>query len=132
MFPLPFQVETMARPLPDLTVIPGPGRAKVVRPPGKLGKTGMSLWRDITEAYQFGDRSAYEALYQACCALDRLAQIRERLDTDGPMIETAQGGFRAHPLLRDELGYRAFVVRTLGKLGCDLEPVLAVGRPPGR
>ena len=36
------------------------------------------------------------------------------------------------PLLKHELAARAFVVRTLARLGLDLEPVRAgPGRPPG-
>jgi hypothetical protein len=38
---------------------------------------------------------------------------------------------RANALIRDELQARAFVVRTLGKLGLEAEPAKAVGRPVG-
>jgi hypothetical protein len=39
---------------------------------------------------------------------------------------------KAHPALRDELALRAFITRTLQRLGLDVEPVRAgVGRPGG-
>jgi hypothetical protein len=43
----------------------------------------------------------------------------------------AKTGLRSNPLLRDELQNRAFLVRALARLGMDLEPVRAPGRPPG-
>jgi hypothetical protein len=36
------------------------------------------------------------------------------------------------PLLKAELANRAFAVRTLARLGLDLDPVKPVGRPPGK
>jgi hypothetical protein len=48
----------------------------------------------------------------------------------GEMI-TSRGLVRSHPLLRDELANRAFAVRAIQRLGLDLEPVKAIGRPPG-
>jgi hypothetical protein len=91
----------------------------------------MSLWTDITAAYELNDRASSEALFQACCAADRAAACRVQIDQDGEVIK-GKGGVRDHPLLKHELAARAFVVRTLGRLGLDLEPVRAgPGRPPG-
>jgi hypothetical protein len=39
-------------------------------------------------------------------------------------------GIRAHPALRDELN-RAFITRTLTKLGIATEPIKSPGRPGG-
>ena len=53
------------------------------------------------------------------------------MNRDGEVITTRQG-VRDHPGLRHELASRAFVVRTLQKLGLDVEPLRpAPGRPPG-
>jgi hypothetical protein len=100
-------------------------------PPGKLGETGMTLWRAVTTNYAFDDPGSVEILFQACAAAERAATCRRIVDQDGGLIRT-KAGTRSHPLLRDELNNRTFVVRALGKLGLDLEPVRAMGRPPGR
>jgi hypothetical protein len=56
--------------------------------------------------------------------------MRVQIDQDGECIRTKTGP-GDHPLLKHELAARAFVVRTLGRLGLDLEPVRAgPGRPP--
>jgi hypothetical protein len=48
------------------------------------------------------------------------------------MLRVKNGAVRSHPLLRDELGFRSFAVRTLAKLGLDLEPLHdRPGRPSG-
>jgi hypothetical protein len=92
----------------------------------------MSLWRDVTAAYEFGDRASYEALFQAACAAERAEACRKQIDQDGELIRT-KAGVREHPLLKAEIAARAFVVRTLGRLGLDLEPVRpGPGRPPAQ
>jgi hypothetical protein len=114
-----------------LTVVGSGPAAKVPTPPAKLGASGMSLWRDITAAYQFEDRASYQALYEACAAADRAESCRKQIDADGEVIRTKMG-LKDHPLLKHELAARAFIVRTLGRLGLDLEPVRpGPGRPPG-
>jgi hypothetical protein len=115
----------------NLTVVGSAAVPKPPTPPGKLGATGASLWKDITSAYEFGDRASYEALYQACAAADRAETCRKQIDADGEVIR-GKTGLRDHPLLKHEIAARAFVVRTLGRLGLDLEPVRSgPGRPPG-
>ena len=64
----------------------------------------------------------------ACEAADRVATLTAAIDADGPTLRTAQGP-RAHPALRDELANRAFIGRTLQKLGVIHEPVGPIGRP---
>jgi hypothetical protein len=101
-------------------------------PPSELGPTGLSLWRDILAAYEFGDRASIETLAQCCHAADRAARCRRQIDEDGELIR-GRGGMREHPLLRTEIQNRAFLVRTLAKLGLDLEPTHPTpGRPAGQ
>jgi hypothetical protein len=91
----------------------------------------MGLWSDILGAYEFSDRGSYETLCQACLAADRAAEMAAQIDADGVAIRT-KAGLRDHPLLKHELASRSFVVRSLARLGLDLEPIRAgVGRPPG-
>ena len=100
-------------------------------PPAYLGATGADLWREIVKVYVFDDRGAYETLAQACSAADRAEACRVQINNDGELIRT-KSGVRDHPLIKHELAARAFVVRTLARLGLDLEPVRdGPGRPPG-
>jgi hypothetical protein len=104
----------------------------LAKPPGKLGRTGAKLWRDIVSVYEFDSAASYQTLYEACAAADRAQQLRERIDRDGVVLTTATGVLKDHPALRHELASRAFVVRSLARLGLDLEPVRPQpGRPAG-
>lgn len=68
-------------------------------------------------------------MLQACQALDRAESLREEIDRDGEVIRS-RGVIKDHPGLKHELSSRAFVVRTLAKLGLNFEPVRqAAGRP---
>ena len=117
---------------PKLTVIPASSVEQPPRSPIKLGQIGQSLWDDIVASYEFSDRASYETLGQACAAADRAERCREQIDADGECIQVRGGGLRDHPLLKHEISARSFVVRTLARLGLDLEPVRGMGRPPGR
>jgi hypothetical protein len=105
-------------------------KPKLPEPPRPLGDVGLALWREVTRNYMFADPASIECLFQACSATDRAERCRVIIDQDGEMI-AAKEGVRSHPLLRDELANRAFAVRALSQLGLDLEPVKAMGRPPG-
>jgi hypothetical protein len=122
----------MARkPSVNLKVVqPAPGPV-ASEPPGKLGDVGLSLWRDIVSSYEFADRGSYETLFQACAAADRAAKLRDIIDQDGEVIG-GRMGLKDHPALKHEIANRSFVVRTLARLGLDLEPLRAgPGRPAG-
>jgi hypothetical protein len=99
-------------------------------PPRKLGKHGTALWRSITSEYGVEDAGGIEMLAQACQALDRAETLRDQIDRDGEVIRTKQG-LRDHPGLKHELANRSFVVRTLSRLGLDVEAIKPVGRPAG-
>jgi hypothetical protein len=114
----------MARRSGSLTVVGMASAARAPTPPQKLGG-GMSLWLDVAAAYQFEDRVGQESLFQACAAADRASSLREAIARDGEVVMSRQGP-KDHPLLKHELGARSFTVRTLQRLGLDLEPI---GRP---
>jgi hypothetical protein len=115
----------------NLKVVPPAPEPAAVDPPGELGVVGMSLWRDIVSSYEFNDRGSYETLFQACAAADRAANLRALIDEDGEVIRT-KVGIKDHPGLKHEIANRSFVVRTLSRLGLDLEPLRSgPGRPPG-
>src|ERR687888_265306 len=85
-------------------------------PPRKLGDHGRALWDRIMTAYDIADEAGREMLAQACAALDRTEALREQIERDGVTI-IVRGAAREHPGLKAELAGRAFVVRTLQKLG---------------
>jgi phage terminase small subunit len=116
---------------PKLAVVDAPLGRSSPPPPAFLGPVGIDLWNDIVSAYEFGDRAALETLAQACAAADRAERCREQIDRDGELVKTARS-VRDHPLIKYEIQARAFLCRTLARLGLDLEPLRdRPGRPPG-
>lgn len=108
-----------------LTLLKSPGPI----PPRKLGKHGVALWESVMEEYRIDDAGGVAVLLLACEALDRAQACREQIDRDGVVLRTRVGS-RDHPALKHELANRAFVVRTIHRLGLDVEALKAIGRPP--
>jgi hypothetical protein len=79
--------------------------------------------------YAISDRGGIELLAQACATVDRVETLREAIDRDGEVV-VVRGVPKAHPALRDELAGRAFIVRTLERLGLNVEAIKSAGRPP--
>jgi hypothetical protein len=115
---------------PPLTLVEADGTG--IQPPRDLGKPGRALWDRIQREYDVSDVCGVELLSQACTALSKAEALRDEIDRDGPVLHTRHG-IKDHPGLKHELANRAFVVRTLTKLGLNFEPLHnAAGRPPGR
>jgi hypothetical protein len=115
---------------PDLKLVKPNGKGN--NPPRALGRHGQSLWNRVLKEYDVADVSGRELLTLACQALDRAEALREAIDRDGELLATRTGGLREHPGIKPELANRAFIVKTLGKLGLDVEPLRAgPGRPSG-
>jgi hypothetical protein len=112
---------------PPLTVVSSPLTGPP--PPATLGEAGQDLWRRVMFEYRIDDVGGRELLYQAAGACDRLSDLKRCIDEDGATIRGRGGVVRAHPALRDELATRAFICRTLARLGLDFETVKPVGRP---
>ena len=105
--------------------------ATALEPPRKLGLSGRALWDAVQREYRVEDAGGVELLVQACLASDRADALAARIDADGETILT-KAGLKAHPCLKDELAARAFICRTLQRLGLNLEPVRPTpGRPAG-
>jgi hypothetical protein len=100
---------------PPLTAIDPTSTA--IAPPRKLGNHGMSLWHAVQSAYRVDDVGGRELLALACQALDRVESLAEQIAIDGEVIRDGVGRPKAHPALRDELAGRAFIARTLERLG---------------
>lgn len=99
-----------------------------ISPPRKLGDHGLSLWNSVQNAYRIDDVGGIELLAQACAAADRVEALAERITADGEVIQGPSGP-KAHPCLKDELAGRAFIVRTLERLGLNVETIKPLGRP---
>jgi hypothetical protein len=84
----------------------------------------------VTKEYGIEDCGGVEMLCQACQGLDNAESYAEQIKRDGPVIRS-KVGLRDHPLIKHELAARAFVVRTLQRLGLDVEAIKPIGRPPG-
>ena len=99
-------------------------------PPRDLGRHGRALWDAVHKEYRVTDRGGIELLAQACGALDLVETLGEAIARDGVVVYNRLGP-RAHPALKDQLVARAFVVRTLERLGVTVENVKpGPGRPP--
>ena len=97
-------------------------------PPRNLGQPGRSLWDRIMSDYQIEDSGGLEMLGQACAALDRAEECHALVASEGILIKV-KGGLRENPAAKIELANRAFVVRTLGRLGLEVEAIKTIGRP---
>jgi hypothetical protein len=99
-------------------------------PPRALGLHGSRLWRTVLAEYQIDDVAGRELLCLAAQGLDRAEALAAEVAADG-MTVRGRTGPRAHPAIKEELAARAFVMRALGRLGLNFEPIRAApGRPP--
>ena len=113
---------------PPLTIVTPD--ATTSEPPRPLGRHGTGLWCKVMSEYRIDDAGGIELLAQACGALDRVEALGERIAEDGEIIY-GKAGPKAHPALKEQLAARAFLVRTLQKLGLNVEVVKPPGRPGG-
>jgi hypothetical protein len=115
---------------PSLTLVDPQQTTPVtlVTPPSNLGKTGRTLWQSVMNEYDIRDSGGQQMLQQICEAADRVAEFSTIIKRDGPVVRTKMGP-KDHPLLKHEQAARSFIVRSLGRLGLDVEPLKAVGRP---
>jgi hypothetical protein len=106
---------------PKLSIVAEPSANQAI-PLRTLGAPGRKLWDRVMSEYAIEDSAGAEMLLLGCEALDRAEALRAEIDRDGGIIRS-RGVVRDHPGLKHELANRAFVVRTLGKLGLDVEPI---------
>ena len=119
---------------PPLSVVEPPSTgtrppSTAPKPPRPLGEHGMKMWRSVTSEYPVEDIGGIELLAQACAGLDRAESLAACIAEDGEVIYL-RGSPKAHPAVKDELACRAFVVRTLQRLGLNV--VVEQSRPVGR
>jgi hypothetical protein len=105
------------------------GTATGLEPPAGLGEAGVRFWRRVQAEYRVADIGGLCLLEQICGAIDTIESITQALAVEGPALRR-NGGLRANPLLRDQLQNRAFVARSLERLGISVQEVQPVGHPP--
>jgi hypothetical protein len=111
------------------SVVPSPATT-TADPPANLGSAGTNLWKSILSQYDIRDSGGLALLEQAAFAADRAERLRVEIDAAGEILHSRNGP-REHPGLKAELASRAFIARTLCKLGLHVEPLRpSVGRPP--
>ena len=117
------------KPKPPLKLIGADGASNWAEPPRNVGTYGRKLWDQIMRDYSIEDAGGLEMLAQACQALDRAEALCEEIERDGAVIRV-RGTVKEHPALKIELACRSFVVRTLTRLGLNVEPIRpSAGRP---
>jgi P27 family predicted phage terminase small subunit len=101
--------------------------------PETLREAGKSLWDSVQKEFHIVDSGGVELLAQCCAAADRAAELADLINREGATIYDGKGVLKENPLLRGELANRAFVTRTLARLGILAENKKAtVGRPAGQ
>jgi hypothetical protein len=116
-------------PQSPLSIMPSSASTAAV-PPANFGPAGLNLWRSILAQYDIRDAGGLALLEQAALASDRAERLRAEIDGAGEILHTRNGP-REHPGLKAELASRAFITRTLVKLGLNVEPLRSSpGRPP--
>jgi len=113
---------------PKLKVVGATG-TNPLGPPATLGKAGAAQWQSIMSEYKIEDSGGRAVLLQICAAADDLAECDHAIARDGAMIST-KNGLREHPLCKQRLALRAFICRSVQRLGLNLEPTKPIGRPP--
>ena len=88
------------------------------------------LWARVHSEYSISDAGGIELLAQACAVVDRAEALAACVERDGVMIYDKQDP-KAHPALKEELAARAFICRTLQRLGINVEAIKPPGRPAG-
>lgn len=72
------------------------------KPPADLGPEGVAFWGKVVSEYVLEDHHK-ELLRQACRMLDLIAQCRELVKAEGPVIQDRFGKPVAHPALESEI-----------------------------
>lgn len=88
--------------------------------PAHLAADGRRLWRRVQVEYQLDDAAGGELLRLACEALDRCAQARAILASQGLTIE-GRFGAKTHPAVAIERDSALRAARLLRELGVAVD-----------
>jgi hypothetical protein len=114
---------------PPLAVVGATAMPPASDPLHGLGEHGRTAWQLITNQYQIDDAGGRMMLHEICAARDRLVELQQAIDRDGAIVKS-RSGVREHPAIKLELQLRAFICRTLVRLGLSVEAINpSAGRP---
>src|SRR5262249_2685976 len=111
---------------PPFAIVSGEA-ARVSPPPRPLGTHGSRLWETVQVEYRIEDRGGIEILAQCCASLDRAEDLAAAIARDGSVVYSRAGAPKTHPAVKDELACRAFVTRSLERLGLNVESIKQPG-----
>lgn len=100
--------------------------------PKHLSREAKTFWKQVAEEYAIDDSAGLRILLTACEALDAMRAAEAQVAADGLMIPDAKGRSAIHPATKVVRDSRSQMLLALKQLNLDLEPIKAVGRPPGR
>jgi phage terminase small subunit len=101
-------------------------------PPRGLSAEARSWWQRLSGDYEISDAAGLLLLETALRAFDRVLEARRVLKADGPLVRDRFRQLKPHPALAVERDAALVLLKCLRELHLDLEPVLPIGRPPGR
>jgi P27 family predicted phage terminase small subunit len=102
------------------------------KPPASVRSAeARALWASLTREYQIADAGGLAILARACEALDTLRAAEELVQEHGLCTKDRFGQLRANPAALIARDARSAFLRALHELHLDLEPLQAIGRPPG-
>lgn len=100
--------------------------------PAHLSQEARRIFKDLCADYCIDDAAGLRILETACEAFDRMREAQKAIQRDGMTVTDRWNQIKAHPLCSVERDARAAFLAGLKALHLDLEPIKAIGRPPGR
>ena len=101
----------------------------VPRAPSNLSREAQGWWRKVVSGWTL-DAAALLLLHSGLESFDRMREAQLALAADGIVIEDRFGQKKAHPAVQVEADSKAILLRTIGVLNLDIEPLHAgPGRP---
>ena len=101
-------------------------------PAATLSPEALTWRQHLLDEFEIADSAGLLLLDTAMAAFDRMREAQRIVAAEGSMQKDRFGAVRAHPALAVERDSRAGMLAALRALRLDLEPLQAIGRPPGR
>ncbi len=98
----------------------------------KLSRRARRRMHRLAKAYDITDEGGEAILEAMWSAWDLWQEAQAVVDREGLTVPGDRGGCKAHPLTATIRDARSQYLLALKMLNLDLEPIKAVGRPPGR
>jgi phage terminase small subunit len=101
-----------------------------IKPPSFLGKKGRNFFNKTAERYNFYDQHGIELLTHAAEVLDRLEELRKRIDGEGLLVANRFGELRENPAVKVERDQKILFARLVRELNFDTPEEEEYTRPP--